>query len=170
MGIPVERALIVCAAFTGLRLGELLALRWDDVDIGLRRLHVRRSLANATRQPDGTMVRREKVPKSGKVRSSVLVDEVIVVLDELSRRPHFTAPATWCSATKWASTCRMGCCGGACTRRWTRRACRAFDCTICAITSARSPPGVGVAEGPGLPRPRGHLDDDALPPSRAGQR
>ena len=78
--IREEAALILTAAFTGLRLGELLALRWADVDFALRRIHVRRSLANGV----------EKTPKSGKVRSSVLVDEVLAALDGLSRRDLFT--------------------------------------------------------------------------------
>lgn len=82
MEIPTERALILAAAFSGLRLGELQALRWRDVDFALQRLHVRRSLAGGV----------EKPPKSGRVRSSVLVDDVARVLDELSRRPWFTAP------------------------------------------------------------------------------
>jgi integrase len=82
MEIPAEGALVLTAAFTGLRLGELLALRWADVDFGLRRVHVRRSLANGV----------EKAPKSGKVRSSVMVDEVIAALDGLSRRDLFTGP------------------------------------------------------------------------------
>jgi integrase len=33
----------VVAAFTGLRMGELRALRWSDVDFGKRLVHVRRS-------------------------------------------------------------------------------------------------------------------------------
>ena len=91
MEIAEESALVLTAAFTGLRLGELLALRWADVDFGLRRVQVRRSLSAA-----GI----EKAPKSGKVRSSVLVDEVIVALDRLSCRPLFTAPGdlVFCSA------------------------------------------------------------------------
>lgn len=80
MEVAEEAALITTAAFTGLRLGELLALRWVDVNFGLRRVHVRRSLSQA-----GV----EKTPKSGKVRSSVLVDEVIAALDALSRRELF---------------------------------------------------------------------------------
>lgn len=91
MEIPEESALVLTAAFTGLRLGELLALRWQDVDFALRRVQVRRSLSS-----EGV----EKAPKSGRVRSSVLVDEVIVALDGLSRRPLFTAPGdlVFCSS------------------------------------------------------------------------
>jgi integrase len=56
----------------------------------LQRVHVRRSLATAARQPTGEMLRKEKAPKSGKVRSAPLVDELIVVLDQLSKRDWFT--------------------------------------------------------------------------------
>jgi len=37
-------ALYVLALMTGLRRGELLALRWDDIDLGSRQLHVRRAM------------------------------------------------------------------------------------------------------------------------------
>lgn len=41
---PSHTAMILVAAFTGLRLGELLALRWKHVDFAGRILHVRRNL------------------------------------------------------------------------------------------------------------------------------
>ena len=37
-------ALYVLALMAGLRRGELLALRWDDIDFGSRQLHVRRAM------------------------------------------------------------------------------------------------------------------------------
>jgi integrase len=37
-------ALYVLALSTGLRRGELLALRWDDIDPGSRQLRVRRAM------------------------------------------------------------------------------------------------------------------------------
>ena len=77
-----DAAIYVTAAFTGLRLGELLALRWSDVDFGLQRLQVRRNFTD----------RREKTPKSGRVRSAPMVDEVMAALDSLSRRDRFTGP------------------------------------------------------------------------------
>ena len=79
---PQDAAIYVTAAFTGLRLGELLALRWSDVDFGLQRLQVRRNFTD----------RREKTPKSGRVRSAPMVDEVMAALDALSRRDRFTRP------------------------------------------------------------------------------
>jgi integrase len=39
------RSLWVLAATTGMRRGELLGLRWEDVDLGSRTVHVRRALA-----------------------------------------------------------------------------------------------------------------------------
>jgi integrase len=75
--------LYLTAAMTGLRQGELLALRWRDVDFGGQRLHVRRAWSQAARA--------EKAPKSGKVRSVPLVEELVGPLDRLSQREHFTS-------------------------------------------------------------------------------
>jgi integrase len=68
------------AAFTGLRQGELLALRWRDVDFVGGLLHVR---ANYTD-------RREKVPKGKKVRSVPMTPDVVDALGRLKEREHFT--------------------------------------------------------------------------------
>jgi integrase len=78
-------ALIAVAAFTGLRQGELLALRWRHVDFANRILHVRRN------RPSGTFV--EDTPKSHRVRSVPLSDKAVVALDALSRRALFTDDA-----------------------------------------------------------------------------
>jgi integrase len=75
-----DAALFRVAAFTGLRLGELRALRWRDVDFGKHLVHVRRNYTHST----------EDVPKSGKVRSVPLIDQAAKALDALSRRERFT--------------------------------------------------------------------------------
>jgi len=72
--------MFVTAAFTGLRQGELIALRWADVDFTKRLVHVRRSFTHS----------QMGLPKSGRVRSVPLIDEVARALDALSRREHFT--------------------------------------------------------------------------------
>ena len=79
-GSEQDAALFTVAAFTGLRLGELRALRWGDVDFAKRLVHVRRSYTHGEAGP----------PKSGKVRSVPLIDQAAVPLDALSRRAHFT--------------------------------------------------------------------------------
>src|SRR6266536_4642725 len=75
-----DAALFRVAAFTGLRLGELRALRWSDVDFAKHLVHVRR---NYTHGADGA-------PKSGRVRSVPLIDQAAKALDGLSRRERFT--------------------------------------------------------------------------------
>jgi integrase len=78
------RVLYLTAAFTGLRMGELFALRWRDIDLEIARVHVRRNYTGAPK--------REKAPKSGKVRSVPLVDEVRVALNGLSQRDYLDQP------------------------------------------------------------------------------
>jgi integrase len=74
--------LIVVAAFTGLRMGELLALRWMDVDFVHRTVFVRRNYVR------GVL----KKPKSKRIRSVPLIDQAAAALDRLSRRANFTGP------------------------------------------------------------------------------
>jgi len=74
-----DAALFATAAYAGLRLGELRALRWRDVDFEKRLIHVRRSYVE----------RAEGAPKSGRVRSVPMIDQVATVLDGLSRREWF---------------------------------------------------------------------------------
>ena len=76
-----DAAMFTVAAFTGLRLGELRGLRWEDIDWMRRLIHVRRSYT----------VNKEGPPKSGKVRSVPLIDQAARALDELSRREHWTS-------------------------------------------------------------------------------
>src|SRR5215217_3492866 len=73
-------AIFTVTAFTGLRLGELRALRWEDIDFTNRIVHVRHSFTYGN----------EGAPKSGKVRSVPLIDQAAKALDDLSRRELFT--------------------------------------------------------------------------------
>ena len=67
---PEWRAMITVAARTGLRLGELMALRWEDVDLRNGRIVVRR---NVVKGKFGT-------PKGGKSRTVDLGDDAIGAL------------------------------------------------------------------------------------------
>jgi len=71
-----DAALYRTAAFTGLRFGELAALRWSDVDWHRHLIHVRRALARGAIEE----------PKSGKVRSVPMVPDVAQVLARLGQR------------------------------------------------------------------------------------
>jgi len=68
------------AAYTGLRVGELRALRWRDVDFANATLHVRRNAP--TSAPAGSKL---KAPKSRHGRSVPLIDAAATVLDRVSR-------------------------------------------------------------------------------------
>jgi integrase len=71
-----DRALFLTAAFTGLRMGELLALPWRDVDFAGSVVRVRASYAAG----------RLTTPKSGKVRAVPLAPDVASALAALGRR------------------------------------------------------------------------------------
>jgi integrase len=75
-----DAALFLTAAFTGLRMGELLALQWRDVDFAGDAIRVRRSYN--IHGGVGT-------PKSGKVRSVPMVPDVARQLARLSEREEF---------------------------------------------------------------------------------
>jgi integrase len=78
-----DAALFVVAAFTGLRMGELRALRWVDVDFAGRTVFVRQNWVR----------NRLRKPKSGKVRSVPLIDQAATALEGVSRRDNFTEPS-----------------------------------------------------------------------------
>ncbi|MEZ5076166.1 MAG: site-specific integrase [Solirubrobacterales bacterium] len=75
-----DAAIYITAAFTGLRRGELLALRWRDVDFSGQVVRVRASYS------DGALT----TPKSGKVRSVPIAPDVAETLAKLGQRPNWT--------------------------------------------------------------------------------
>lgn len=75
-------ALYRVAAYTGLRVGELFALRWEHVDFVGGLLHVRRTWDHKHRV--------EKMPKGKKVRSVPMIPAVVNSLAALKEREHFT--------------------------------------------------------------------------------
>ncbi len=77
-----DAELVRIAAYAGLRQGELLALRWHDVDFPGSALTIARAVS----------ARVESSTKSGKVRRVPLADQAAAALDRLSRREHFTRP------------------------------------------------------------------------------
>ena len=83
----LSAAAIRFAAYTGLRLGELRALRWRDVVWADRLVHVRLNAPSSA--PAGSAERR---PKSQVVRSVPLADEAAKAIEGLSRRELHTSP------------------------------------------------------------------------------
>jgi len=74
-----DAALFLTAAFTGLRMGELLALRWRDVDFAGSSVRVRAS------DYAGHLTK----AKSGKVRAVPLAPDVASALAQLGRRENW---------------------------------------------------------------------------------
>jgi integrase len=74
-----DAAIYLTAAFTGLRLGELLALPWRDVDFAGSVIRVRGSYAA------GVLT----TPKSGKVRAVPMAPDVATALAQLGAREHW---------------------------------------------------------------------------------
>ena len=75
-----DAAMFTIAAFTGLRLGELLALRWSDVDLRGTQLTVSRAMSAGV----------EESTKSRRYRPVPLADQAAAELRGLSQREHFT--------------------------------------------------------------------------------
>jgi integrase len=74
--------MIRVAAYAGLRRGELVALRWRDVDFAGSALTVARAMSAGV----------ESTTKSGRVRRVPLADQAAAALDRVSRRDNFTSP------------------------------------------------------------------------------
>ena len=80
---PFGQRSLAGLAFTDLRLGELVGLRWDDVDIARSLLTVRR-----TYSPDGHGRLTERATKSGRIRHVPILNELLPWLDEARSIGH----------------------------------------------------------------------------------
>ena len=69
------------AGYTGLRLGELIALRWEDVDLGLRRMVVHRAVSAGVEGPT----------KSWQARFLPLADPAADALERLRARGDYVS-------------------------------------------------------------------------------
>jgi integrase len=90
------RPLLATGADTGMRLSELLALSWDDVDFAAGVIHVRHQLARARRG-----VRPHRVPPKTRasLRQIPLLPQLANVLREHKRRSRFAAGSDYVFAT-----------------------------------------------------------------------
>lgn len=74
---PFGQRALAGLAFTGLRLGELVGLRWEDVDTGQGLITVRRTFS-----PNGHGKLEVRATKSGRVRSVPILNELIPWLEQ----------------------------------------------------------------------------------------
>jgi integrase len=84
------RAMIELDAFTGLRRGELIGLRWEDVDFENLVLHVRSSVVAVM----------EGVPKTESSQKDLPLDAHLAEsLSDWKQHSAFTAPTDWVFAS-----------------------------------------------------------------------
>ena len=76
----IDGTIFLTAAFTGLRRGELLGLRWRDIDFDASTIRVRASYAAG----------KLTTPKSGKVRAVPMAPDVASALARIGQRERFT--------------------------------------------------------------------------------
>jgi len=95
---PEFAPLFLCALRTGMRLGELLALQWNDIDFGDRLIHVRRSRV-AGRLTSTKNTQRRRVDMSLMLRES---------LRRLRTARKRTALKEGTPLEKWVFTTRAG--------------------------------------------------------------
>ena len=76
--------------YTGLRLGEILTLRWEDADLERRLLFVRRGLSAGE----------ERLPKGGRTRFVPLSSPAMSALARLGSRADFVAPDDYVLANR----------------------------------------------------------------------
>jgi integrase len=93
LGTDQDRALFTLAVTTGLRRGEMLALRWEDVDLEAQVLRVKRSLSETN---EGTSERGLvfTVPKTTKGKRSIaLTPHAVSLLDKYRQGSIGVKPA-----------------------------------------------------------------------------
>jgi len=166
-GSEQDGAIYLTAGLTGLRMGELLALRWRDVDFAAQSLRV---TASYTAGKLGT-------PKSGHGRVVPLVDEVAQALARLAGRDRSTASDDLVFAGHFGEHTTGRRCGAGSRSPAMRRACGRCASTTCAIRSAasRSAPPIRASCRSGWAtrtsrRPRSICTTDRVPMQRADSR
>lgn len=77
-----DAEIVRVAAYAGLRQGELLALRWRDVDFAKSALTIARAISAGV----------ESTTKSGRVRQVPLAGQAAAALERVRRREHYIDP------------------------------------------------------------------------------
>lgn len=114
---PSFHAFLMCAATTGMRAGELRALRWSDVDLNDGSIVVSKSAAVRARDPDGPT-------KGGKPRTVYMPEEFRKVMVEQRRRlPEEALKKRWGAVPEYVFPSTTGGMMNDCSyRRWIEKA------------------------------------------------
>lgn len=75
--------IVAVAAFTGARRNEILALRWDDLDVAAKTLHIERALEETDKH--GLRI---KGPKTERGKRTITIDDDLITLLAAERERH----------------------------------------------------------------------------------
>jgi integrase len=87
------RVLILLAAVTGMRRGELFGLKWEDIDFDNAELRVVRSMVDQVEGPPKTLASRRPLPMSSELASA---------LEKWRKQTSYAAPKNWVFASPQA--------------------------------------------------------------------
>lgn len=129
-----DAALVIVAGFAGLRMGELLALRWRHINFQAQRVHVQRSYAAGQESsPEAAKAAPSRSPISRHENSPGWAS------GRGSRRRVISCSAHGSAATWTARLCVGATSGPATSSARRRRTCRRCASTIYVTPSGRSP-------------------------------
>jgi integrase len=123
-----DAELVRVAAYTGLRRGELVSLRWGDVDFGRRKIVVQRAVS-ASVEASST--------KSRRAREVPLPDQAAGHSTACHSAATSRAPTTTSSSTASAAASMARRCGVASSALATPQGCARCASTTCATPTAR---------------------------------
>ena len=87
------RTLILLAAVTGLRRGELFGIRWEDIDFAHSEISIVRSVVDQIEGPPKTLAARRPIPMSSELASA---------LETWRRQTEYAEPGNWVFASPLA--------------------------------------------------------------------
>ena len=74
-GLFMDNPIFTTLSYTGIRVGELVALKWKDIDFNKQTIHITKTSYN----PDNNTIKYQLVPpKTKSSRSKVVVDKVVI--------------------------------------------------------------------------------------------
>lgn len=82
-GLPMDKLIFYTLAYTGVRIGELIALRWDNILFNSNTLEIKKTLYNPNNNVKGYMLVDTKTKTS---KRDIYIDDVIVDLFKNQRK------------------------------------------------------------------------------------
>lgn len=85
--------------FTGMRVGELISLRWKDLDMGNRLVYINKS-TSTVRNEEGRYVQAEDITKNAKSRVIKISEEAWSIFNEIKTLTSWKEPEDYVTPTR----------------------------------------------------------------------